>query len=237
MIQTVDGYEGLNLNFVSDRRFHVELGTRCNLSCTGCARTHVINTKDETGYRAYPTFKITDVGQDNLVALLRPENNIKSIFFNAVFSDPIYCGHLFETLDYINKMPTRPVLRYSTNASGRNTQWWIDFVSRFRDGDKIDFAIDGLEDTNHLYRVNADWNSIINGINVFFEQVEKQKLKNITTTWRYLVFKHNVHQIKEAYQLSQELGFTVFKLIKPAPRTPKTQQPNQPWNEILEMIQ
>ena len=52
MIQTVDGYEGLNLNFVSDRRFHVELGTRCNLSCTGCARTHVINTKDETGYRA-----------------------------------------------------------------------------------------------------------------------------------------------------------------------------------------
>ena len=172
MIQTVDGYEGLNLNFVSDRRFHVELGTRCNLSCTGCARTHVINTKDETGYRAYPTFKITDVGQDNLVALLRPENNIKSIFFNAVFSDPIYCGHLFETLDYINKMPTRPVLRYSTNASGRNTQWWIDFVSRFRDGDKIDFAIDGLEDTNHLYRVNADWNSIVNGINTFFEQVD-----------------------------------------------------------------
>ena len=53
---------------------------------------------------------------------------------------------------------------------------------------------------------------------------------------RYLVFKHNVHQIKEAYKLSQELGFSVFKLIKPAPRTPKTQQPDQPWNEILEMV-
>ena len=95
------------------------------------------------------TFKITDVGPRQFGCFITSENNIKS-FFNAVFSDPIYCIHLFETLDYINKMPTRLVLRYSTNASGRNTQWWIDFVSHFRDGDKIDFAIDGLEDTNPL---------------------------------------------------------------------------------------
>ena len=59
---------------------------------------------------------------------------------------------------------------------------------------------------------------------------------SLQTTWRFLVFKHNVHQIKEAKELSEKLDMTMFKLIKAAPRTPNTQQPDQTWNEILDMV-
>jgi MoaA/NifB/PqqE/SkfB family radical SAM enzyme len=231
-----EGYKGLNVNYNIARRLHIELGTRCNLSCTGCARTKIINHgKDINGdWRLYPEWKIGDIGHETMKHLLAPGNNIKHLFFNANFSDPIYCGHLFETLDYINTLQNRPVLQFSTNASGRSPNWWREFASKFRKGDKIDFAIDGLQDTNHLYRINAKWNSIWNGVNAFLE--EKKRLGfNLQVTWRFLVFKHNVHQIKEAKELSEKLGMR-FKLIKAAPRTPNTQQPDQTWNEILNMV-
>ena len=235
-----EGYQGLNVNYNEKRRLHIELGTRCNLSCSGCARTKIINDgKDANGdWRLYPGWKIGDIGHETMKHLLAPGNNIKYLFFNANFSDPIYCGHLFETLDYINTLQNRPVLQFSTNASGRSPNWWREFASKFRKGDKIDFAIDGLEDTNHLYRVNAKWNSIWNGLNAFMEETKRLGFNNnsLQTTWRFLVFKHNVHQIKEAKELSEKLDMTMFKLIKAAPRTPNTQQPDQTWNEILDMV-
>ena len=71
----------------------------------------------------------------------------------------------------------------------------------------ITFSIDGLEDTNHIYRINAKWESIMEAI----ETVHENK---INTTWKFIVFKHNQHQIKDAEQFSRKLGFKNFKLIK-----------------------
>lgn len=37
---------------------------------------------------------------------------------------------------------------------------------------------------------------------------------DINTTWKFIVFKQNEHQIKEAEQLSKTLGIKKFKLVK-----------------------
>lgn len=234
MIKTIDGYQGLNVNFENDRRLHLELGTRCTLMCSGCARTQLMQRKMQ-GLNTYEKFRVTDIGMDNIRHLLRPENRIKFLHISSVFSDPIYCGHLFETLEYINQLNPRPRLQYATNASGKPPKWWIKFANTFRHRDKIDFSIDGLEDTNHLYRVNADWNSIYNGMVTFLNEIKKMHI-DVDTTWKFIVFQHNQHQIAEAYKLSKELGFKSFKLIKAAPRTPKTLQPTKTWSEISDLL-
>ena len=64
-----------------------------------------------------------------------------------------------------------------------------------------------MEDTNHLYRKNAKWNSIIDAIDVVTKFT-------INTTWKYIVFKHNQHQIEEAKLISKTLGIKNFQLEK-----------------------
>jgi sulfatase maturation enzyme AslB (radical SAM superfamily) len=55
----------------------------------------------------------------------------------------------------------------------------------------ITFSIDGLEDTNKIYRINSEWESIMNGFNTI-------KKYGIKTVWKFIVFRHNQHQIEEA---------------------------------------
>jgi MoaA/NifB/PqqE/SkfB family radical SAM enzyme len=67
--------------------------------------------------------------------------------------------------------------------------------------------LDGLKDTNKIYRINSDWKSIMNG----FDTIKKYGIK---TVWKFIVFHHNQHQIEEAEKLSKELGFNEFRLEK-----------------------
>lgn len=230
MIKTVPGYEGLNQSLYDLGMIHVELGTRCNLMCSGCARTQVIH-----GDTHYPQLKVQDLGHNVLTQLVRKENNLRHLFFNANFSDPIYCGHLFESFDYMNTLEDRPILHFTTNGSGRNVKWWETFADKFKEGDKLDWSIDGLEDTNHLYRKNAKWNTIMDGVKTAINLWNNKDI-HISTTWKFIVFKHNQHQIRQAYDLSKELGFEKFKLCAAAPRTPDVMMPTLSWNEMKEML-
>ena len=74
------------------------------------------------------------------------------------------------------------------------------------ENDKIIFSIDGLEDTNHLYRKNAKWKSIMGGI----EMLQKRKCKII---WKFIVFKHNQHQIYQAKQLCEQFSHITFEHV------------------------
>ena len=73
------------------------------------------------------------------------------------------------------------------------------------ENDTLIFSIDGLKDTNHLYRKNAKWKSIMDAIKC----VSTGSCKLI---WKFIVFKHNQHQIKDAEALSKKIGFDHFRL-------------------------
>tara|TARA_X000001382_G_scaffold117764_1_gene97603 strand:+ start:1095 stop:1880 length:786 start_codon:yes stop_codon:yes gene_type:complete len=92
-----------------------------------------------------------------------------------------------------------------TNGSSKTKQWWKALNDLLDEHDTLTFSIDGLKDTNHIYRKNAKWESIMNAIDVF----SNRKCKLV---WKFIVFKHNQHQIKEAKELSTELKFNFFKL-------------------------
>jgi hypothetical protein len=69
---------------------------------------------------------------------------------------------------------------------------------------QVDFNIDGLEDTNHLYRKNTEFVKIIKNAKAYIDAGGR-------AVWNYIVFEHNQHQIKQAQELSDSLGFQEFK--------------------------
>ena len=71
------------------------------------------------------------------------------------------------------------------------------------------FAIDGLEDTNHLYRRNVRWSKLMENIKAFTDAGGE-------ATWAMLIFKHNESQIENCRSLSCTLGFRSFGIQQSA---------------------
>lgn len=94
-------------------------------------------------------------------------------------------------------------INISTNGGARNRDFWIDLA---KNGAMVQFALDGLEDTHHLYRQNTAWKTVIKNAMIFISA-------GGTAIWKMIKFKHNQHQIESARALSIELGFKNFHLI------------------------
>jgi hypothetical protein len=72
--------------------------------------------------------------------------------------------------------------------------------------DHVTFGIDGLEDTNWIYRVNVNWDKLMSNVKAFIAGGGKAR-------WQFVSFEHNEHQIEQCRALSNELGFSEFFTI------------------------
>lgn len=216
-------YTGLNQTFLMDwKRVNLEASTRCNLLCPGCARTQ------EMALGNGLAGGIVDMDIEIFKLLVRPENNLACLTYNAALSDPIYSGTLLEQLRHLKTLNNRPMISMSTNGSGRSEKWWKEFASLLSPNDVIEFAIDGLEDTNHIYRVNSKWDTIIMAITTLRNNFSGM------INWRYIIFEHNYSQVAEANRLAVQLGFNQFKPMIGDMRTPHHMKlKSRTWEEIL----
>ena len=69
------------------------------------------------------------------------------------------------------------------------------------------FGIDGLEDTNHIYRRGVKWERLQNNFREYIKA-------GGNAGWQFIVFPWNVHQIEEARQRSLDEGFTAFSIVQ-----------------------
>jgi MoaA/NifB/PqqE/SkfB family radical SAM enzyme len=72
--------------------------------------------------------------------------------------------------------------------------------------DTVIFSIDGTPKNFIQYRINADWPSIEQAIQVCTES-------QVNTVWKYIVFSYNQHDIETVNQLSQKLGIDKFEVV------------------------
>lgn len=91
---------------------------------------------------------------------------------------------------------------FHTHGSSRPISWWQDLAA-ISTKDRVIFALDGLEDTNHIYRVGTQWQKIMDNANAYIKN-------GGIADWRFLIFEHNIHQIEEARHLANEMGFSKF---------------------------
>ena len=174
--------------------FHIEPTSKCTLECPLCDRTWF-----------YETFKkrnLHEINVDNIVNFIGVNASISLCGNNG---DPIYHSNFLELCKKFKD--NNCSLHIHTNGSAKTKAWWEKLKNILTKDDCITFAIDGLEDTNHLYRKNAKWNSIMTAIKTLED-------RDFKTVWQFIPFKHNQHQILQAGELSKELGIDEFKIVQ-----------------------
>jgi hypothetical protein len=90
-----------------------------------------------------------------------------------------------------------------SNGSLRNTSWWTELAMLVGTNGYARFAIDGMEDTNAIYRRNTEWAKIMANARAFIAAGGRAE-------WDFIVFAHNEHQIEAARALAADMGFAAF---------------------------
>ena len=175
--------------------WHIEPTSKCILECPLCDRTWF--------YKKFKKRLTHDIDIDHLINFLKGSS--PEVLMCGNNGDPIYHNKFHELCSGLKNIDSK--ITITTNGSGKKKDWWEKLCSILTENDSIEFSIDGLEDTNHLYRKNAKWKTIMDAIEVVTNH-------NIDTTWKFIVFKHNQHQIEDAKNYSKELGIKNFRLIK-----------------------
>ena len=123
----------------------------------------------------------------------------------GTYGDPAAGKHTLEIFKKFREINPTITLGMNTNGSIRSADWWIELASILTlPTDYVVFSLDGLSDTNHIYRVNTNWDNIINNVSTFINA-------GGNAHWDMLVFDHNNHQVSLAQKTAKELGFKWFR--------------------------
>ncbi|SVE25963.1 uncharacterized protein METZ01_LOCUS478817, partial [marine metagenome] len=115
----------------------------------------------------------------------------------------------------INTANRNYIIDVETNGSMRTPESWAKVGKVFAKTEKeqsgeagfmekvITFSIDGLEDTNKLYRIGINHKRVMANAKAFIDAGGRAR-------WKMIVFEHNKHQVEEAQQLAKDMGFWEF---------------------------
>ena len=173
---------------------------RCNSGCPGCVRTQMLD--DDIQSNQLQLTNITpDLFETIAQGLGEHAKNITASFCGTT-GDAMSHPHIEEIVDIALKYYKDVFLE--TNGGTRTTQWWGDFAKK--QNVKVRFSIDGLADTNVLYRINTDFEKIIANAKAFIDAKGN-------ADWKYIIFDHNQHQVEQARDLAREIGFKHFTTV------------------------
>ena len=174
-------------------KLHIEPTSRCTLECPRCERTILIDKFQKK------RFNIKDIDVEALTNFL--DMPLDHVDLCGNLGDPIYHKDFLHLVAEIKKKANS--VSIFTNGSYKNAEWWQQLCKILDDRDTIVFAIDGTPDNFTKYRVNADWQSIEQGIKVCTSS-------SIKTEWKYIVFSYNQNDIEYCRKLAEDYGFDYF---------------------------
>jgi MoaA/NifB/PqqE/SkfB family radical SAM enzyme len=179
------------------RRVHLEITSRCNARCPQCPR-------NLNGGPVNPNLPLTELRLEDIRVIFPADfvRQLSLMYMCGNYGDAIVARDTLEVFRYFRAINGSMRLKLHTNGSGRDHNWWAALAHTI---DTCVFAIDGLRDTNHIYRRGTSWDKIISSAQSFIAAGGKAE-------WNFLVFRHNEHQVNEARQLSEKLRFTRFTL-------------------------
>ena len=186
-------------------QMHIELTNSCNAACPMCTRFF------GNSPLIRPDLELGQITLDKFKKYFPKEvmDKMEVILFCGVHGDPCVARDVYEICEYIAETNPNTCVRMNTNGGMRNTEFWSKLGKLFASKEngpwswRITFSIDGLKDTNHLYRRNVVWDKLYANVKAYLDTGAQAE-------WDFLIFKHNEHQLQEAKDLSEELGFYAF---------------------------
>ena len=182
----------------TDNLTHImaEMTDYCNAACPMCNRYDWdLNLVKGVTNKHHTTLKfIKEKIGDGIISRL------KVWTCQGTYGDASSNPEASDIFKYLKNINPKIDIRMITNGGARSKEFWS-LLADLKVS--VTFSIDGLKDTNHLYRRNVKWNKLMENVDAFIGN-------GGSAFWEYLVFKHNQHQIEEARLLSKKLGFKKF---------------------------
>ena len=183
---------------------HLEMTEACNASCPMCARN--LNGGEVNPHLKNRELSIADIERIFPVDFIQ---QLKRVYMCGNYGDPAVASDTLEAFAYFRENNPQLNLSMHTNGSMKKPEWWAELAQVIGKKGYVIFGLDGLEDTNHLYRQGTVWKNIMRNVEAFIAAGGRAR-------WDFIVFAHNEHQVEEAEQLSKDMGFEKFQYKKSA---------------------
>jgi MoaA/NifB/PqqE/SkfB family radical SAM enzyme len=183
----------------------IDITARCQAMCLDCARN--IN-----GVELNPEIGTSDTWDMPIEILkkflsLKMLSSLERIRFNGNFGDSLLHQDFFNILKYVVKYAHKNLkVSISTNGAMFDDDYYRELYSILKPlrRHRVIFALDGLEDTHHIYRRGTKFQDVIDHATAFIKAGGR-------ADWQFIEFDHNKHQLEEAKQLARELKFEDFQ--------------------------
>ena len=179
----------------------LEITNNCQAKCPMCSRNVHGGLKN-------PLLRLNSWSLDDFKNIISIEvlNIIDSICFSGNFGDPSLNDNLINMCEYVKSVNPAIYISIQTNGSARKESWWKDLYNALPTNHLVHFALDGLEDTHELYRIDTTYGNVIRNAVAFINAGGNAE-------WFFIKFKHNEHQLEECRSKSKQLGFKQFNVI------------------------
>jgi MoaA/NifB/PqqE/SkfB family radical SAM enzyme len=174
---------------------HLEITSKCSVRCPQCPRNTDAGVTN-------PLLPQVELALDDVKKIFRRcfVAQLQRVTFCGNYGDPAVAQDTLSVAAYFRENNNRLQIQMNSHGSARSSTWWRDLAAL---GVICHFSIDGLKDTNQIYRRGTHWETVIRNALAFIEA-------GGIAVWDFIIFAHNEHQIEDARALSIELGFKGF---------------------------
>ena len=187
-------------NYEDIKTIHLEVTQNCQAACPMCDR-------NMNGEGVNPHINLDELSLDDCKKIFSLDfiSQLDTMFMCGNLGDPIVARDTLEIFKYFREHNPNMWLSMNTNGGAKDEAWWMELAQVYNRKGAVIFSVDGLRDTNHIYRQNVVWDNVEHNMRAFINAGGRAR-------WDYLIFEHNQHQIEEAEALAKEWG--VEKFIK-----------------------
>jgi MoaA/NifB/PqqE/SkfB family radical SAM enzyme len=180
------------------KTIHLEITQNCQASCPMCDR-------NQNGGALNPHINLDELTIDDVKNIFTPDFilQLSTMYMCGNLGDPIVARDTLEVFEYFRSHNPKMWLSMNTNAGARDEHWWKELAKIYGRMGAVIFSVDGLQDTNHIYRQGVVWENVERSMRSFTGAGGRGR-------WDFLIFDHNQHQVEEAERLSKEWGFEKF---------------------------
>ena len=180
------------------KTIHLEVTQNCQASCPMCDR-------NENGGAVNRHIDLSELTLEDCQRMFTPKfiAQLDTMYMCGNLGDPIVAKDTLEIFKYFRQHNEKMWLSMNTNAGAKSVEWWHELAQVFGRMGAVIFSVDGLRDTNHMYRQGVVWDNVERNARAFIDAGGRAR-------WDFLIFEHNQHQVETARAISERLGFEKF---------------------------
>lgn len=187
-------------NYEDIKVVHLEITQRCNASCPMCDRN-----ENGGAVNRHIRGNEQELTLEDCKRIFPPDfiKQLDTMYMCGNLGDPISAKDTLEVFRYFREHNPNMWLSMNTNAGAQPIEWWQELASIFGRMGTVIFSVDGLEETNHLYRQGVKWENVERNMRAFIDAGGRAR-------WDYLIFAHSESDVDRAEQLAKEWGVERF---------------------------